>query len=155
VEVEDRMSLPALKIFADESECKQYFVDNYCNQEIFTHDGIRVKFHEDMFEHAFYIRTAKKWKAQKDYFATDRGEHIDWIKYVLQDPTIVLRQGYDKARKRYDNSRRVAFMAPNNYVVIILIDNKGAGRFVTAYLVDSEDVANKISGSPVWVKSTS
>ena len=148
------MSLPALKIFADESECKQYFVDNYCNQEIFTHDGIRVKFHEDMFEHAFYIRSATKWKAQKDHFSIDRGERIDWIKYVLQDPTIVPKQGYDKARKCYDNSRRVAFLAPNNYVVIIMIDNKGEARFVTASLVDHEDVANKISGSPIGVKST-
>jgi hypothetical protein len=118
------MGLPALKNFVNESECKQYFIDNYCNQEIFTHDGIRVKFQEDMFEHAFYVRKVKKWKAQKDHFATDRGERIDWIKYVLQDSTIIPRQGYDKARKRYDNSRRVAFLAPNNYVVIILIEIK-------------------------------
>lgn len=152
MEAEDRMSLPALKNFANELECKQYFVDNYCNQEIYTHDGIRVKFHEDMFEHIFCIRKEKTWKSKKDHFSIDRGERIDWIKYVLQDPTIIPRQGYDKARKRYDNSRRVAFLAPNNYVVIIKIDNKGEGRFVTAYLVDSADVASKISGSPVWIK---
>ena len=114
MEVKNKMSLPALRSFADEAECKNYFIDNYCNQTIYTHDGIKVKFHKDMFEHAFYVRTAKLWKAKKDHFATERGERIDWIKYILQDPTIVPRQGYDKAKKRYDNSRRVAFLDPNN-----------------------------------------
>lgn len=147
------MSLPALRNFANEAECKQYFIDNYCNAEISTHDGIKVKFHEDMFEHAFYIRVNKTWRSHKDHFSKERGERIDWIKYVLNDPTIIPRQGYDKAHKRYDNTRRVAFLAPNNYVVVILIDNQGEGRFVTAYLVDKPEVANKINSSPVWVKN--
>lgn len=38
-------------------------IDNYCNANIQTHDGITVKFFEDTFEHAFYTRTQKKWKA--------------------------------------------------------------------------------------------
>lgn len=146
------MSLPALKSFADEVECKKYYIDNYCHKDIHTYDGLKVKFHEDTFEHAFYIRTSKKWTAKKDHFSVERGERIDWIKHVLLDSSIIPRQGYDKARKKYDNSRRVAFLAPNNYVVIIMIDNKGEGRFVTAYLVDSDDVAKKIASSPVWTK---
>lgn len=146
------MSLPALRSFSSESECKKYFVDNYCNADIFTHDGIRVKFHESMFEHAFYVRTNKAWKARKDHYSVERGERIDWIKYVLNDPTIIPRQGYDKARKRNDNSRRVAFLTNQNYVVVIAIDNQGEGRFVTAFLVDRIDVANKILSNPIWVK---
>ena len=144
------MSLPALRHFSDEAECKKYFIENYCNAEISTHDGITVSFHADMFEHAFYIRAQKKWKSQKDHFSVDRGERIDWIKYVLNDPTIIPRQGYDKARKKSDNSRRVAFLTPNNYVVIIQLLGKKKARFVTAYLVDGPDVANKINSSPVW-----
>lgn len=155
MEVDNSMSLPALRNFADEAECKKYYIDNYCNKEICTHDGIKVKFHEDTFEHSFYIRAQKKWKSKKDHFSVERGERIDWIRYVLQDPTIIPRQGYDKAKKCFDNSRRVTFLAPNNYVVVIQIDNKGDGRFVTAFIVDSEEVANKIKGNPIWVKSTS
>ena len=147
------MSLPALRSFASEAECKQYFIDNYCNAEISTHDGIKVKFHEDMFEHAFYVRTTKSWEAKKDHFSTDRGERIDWIKDVLNDPTITPRQGYDKAKKRFDNSRRVAFLAPNNYVVIIQLIGNREARFVTAFIVDSTDVASKISANPVWNSS--
>lgn len=147
------MNLPALKKFASEAEYKQYFVNNYCNAEIYTHDGIKVKFHEDMFEHAFYVRTQKQWKSKKDHFSIDRGERIDWIKYVLKDPTIIPRQGYDKAKKRFDNSRRVTFLTPNNYVVIIQLVGKREARFVTAYIVDSIDIANKINAGPMWNNS--
>lgn len=70
------MSLPALRNFADEAECKKYYIDNYCNKEICTHDGIKVKFHEDTFEHSFYIRAQKKWKSKKDHFSVERGERI-------------------------------------------------------------------------------
>ena len=147
------MSLPALRNFANESDCKKYFIDNYCNVQISTHDGIIVKFHKDMFEHAFYVRSQKKWKSNKDHYSVDRGERIDWIKYVLNDSTIIPRQGYDKAKKGFDNSRRVAFLAPNNFVVVIQLIGKRRARFVTAYLVDSTDVANKIIASPIWNSS--
>ena len=83
----------------------------------------------------------------------ERGERIDWIKYVLNDSTITPRQGYDKAKKRFDNSRRVAFLTPNNYVVIIQLVGKREARFVTAFIVDSADVANKINANPVWNSS--
>ena len=59
----------------------------------------------------------------------------------------------DSAKKNYDNSRRVTFLAPNNYVVVIYINAKGEGKFVTAYLVDNQDTATKIASSPVWEKS--
>ncbi len=144
------MELPALKQFASEDECKKYYVDNYCNKEIYTYDGIRVKFHEDTFGHAFYTRAEKKWKAKKDHYSVERGERIDWIKCVLEDKNIVPRQGYDKAKRRYDNSRRVTFLAPNNYVVVIMLYGNRSAKFVTAYLVDSDVVAEKIKNSPRW-----
>ncbi len=147
------MSLPALRKFSSEAECKQYFVDNYCNAEIYTHDGIKVNFHSDMFEHAFYVRSQKKWEANKDHFSIDRGERIDWIKYVLNDPTIIARQGYDKAKNRFDNSRRITFLVQNNYAVIIQLVSKREGRFITAFIVDSLTVANKINANPIWNSS--
>lgn len=149
------MSLPELRKFADEQECKQYYIENYChNTEIKTFDGIRVKFYEETFEHAFYIRTRKSWSAPKDKYSEERGERIDWIKAILEDPDIAPRKGYDKAKKSYDNSRRVVFWAPNNYVVVIYINKKGEGKFVTAFLVDNQDTATKIANSPIWEKKT-
>lgn len=130
-------------------------MEHYCNNmDITTFDGIHVRFYEETFEHAFYVRTRKSWKAAKDKYSTERGERIDWIKAVLEDPSITPRKGYDKARKSYDNSRRVTFLAPNNYIVVIYINESGEGKFVTAYLVDNQDTADKIANSPIWEKST-
>lgn len=147
------MSLPPFRNFMDESECKQYYVANYCNKEITTFDGIRVKFFEDTFEHAFYVRTEKSWKSKKDHYSEERGKRIDWIKAVLEDSTIVPRQGYDHARRTHDNTRRVTFMSPNNYVVVIYINKKGEGKFVTAYIVDNADTAQKLNNAPIWIKN--
>jgi len=148
------MGLPELRKFTNEEECKEYYIEHYCNNtEIKTFDGICVRFYEETFEHAFYVRTRKSWKAPKDNYSIERGERIDWIKSVLEDPSIIPRKGYDSAKKNYDNSRRVTFLAPNNYVVVIYINAKGEGKFVTAYLVDNQDTANKIASSPVWEKS--
>lgn len=146
------MNLPALRNFLSEDDCRQYYINNYCKADIKTFDGIGVRFYEDTFEHAFYTRTQKNWKAPKDHFAAERGERIDWIKAILEDPTIVPRKGYDKARRSYDNSRRVTFLAPNNYVVVIYINNKGEGKFVTAYLVDNAITAQKLRNAPLWEK---
>ena len=71
-------------------------------------------------------------------------------RYVLLDSSIIPRQGYDKAKRSYDNSRRVTFLTPNNYVVVISIIKPGNAKFVTAYLVDNSDTASKLSSAPVW-----
>ena len=44
-------------------------------------------------------------------------------------------------------------MSPNNYVVVIYINKKGEGKFVTAYIVDNEDTAQKLNNAPVWIKN--
>lgn len=146
------MLLPPLLILSSEAEYKQYFIDNYCNKcPIITFDGLPVMFYPDMFEHAFYRRTRPNWRAPKDSVDKSRCERMLWIKAILEDNTIIPRQGYDKARRRYDNTSRVAFLAPNNYLVVIR--NAGMSwRFVTAYLVDNQEAANKILASPVWSK---
>lgn len=146
------MGLPTLKNFSSEAECKQYYIDNYCHAVIHTFDGIVVRFYEETFEHAFYTRTEKRWRAVKDHFAVERGERIDWIKAVLEDPSIIPRKGYDKAKRTYDNSRRVTFLSPNNYVVVIYINNNGEGKFITAFVVDNADTAQKLSKAPLWEK---
>lgn len=71
---------------------------------------------------------------------------------MLQDPKIVPRKGYDKAKNSYDNTRRVTFLTEENYLVVIFINKKGKGKFVTAYLVDNDAAAEKIRNSPQWEK---
>lgn len=144
------MSLPELLNLSTEEEYKNHFINEYCNKSpIATFDGLPVMFYPEMFEHSFYKRTRANWRAPKDQMDIDRCQRMPWIKAVLNDSTIVPRQGYDKARNRYDNDNRVTFLAPNNYVVVI----RKAGsnwRFVTAYLVDNAAAASKIQASPPW-----
>lgn len=144
------MNLPKLLILSSEEEYKNHFIAEYCKKSpIATFDGLPVMFYPEMFEHAFYKRTAPKWTAPKDRMDLDRCKRMPWIKEVLKDSSIVPRKGYDKARDRYDENNRVAFLSPENYLVVI----RKAGsvwRFVTAYLVDNEAAAKKIKDSPVW-----
>ena len=77
---------------------------------------------------------------------------MDWIKAVLEDPSIVPYQGYNKATGTYDGSRRVAFLTPENYLVVIREDGE-KWRFVTAYVVDNPSTASKILSSPIWKRA--
>jgi hypothetical protein len=147
------MGLPKLLKYQTEEEYRQHYIKNYCEAcPIYTYDNIPVMFYEDKFDHSFYKRTHQSWEAKKDRFSYERGERMDWIKYVLQDPNIIPRKGYDKAKKSYDNTRRVTFLSDENYLVVIFINKKGEGKFVTAYVVDNEEASNKIRNSPRWEK---
>lgn len=149
------MELPEFLELATEEEYKQHYIENYCSvSPINTHDGIPVMFYPETFEHAFYKRTMKSWKAPKDVFSKSRGKRLDWIKHVLQDPSIKPKKGYDKAKDTYDDTRRVAFLTEENYLVVIYINNKGEGKFVSAYVVDNDYAASKIRNSPDWEGTT-
>jgi len=148
------MAIPCLLTLPTEADYKQFFIDNYCTPSpISTWDCLPVMFYPDMFEHAFYKRRVKQWKAAKDCLDMDRCLRMSWIKDVLLDSTIIPRQGYDKATGKNDNSRRVALVSKEKYVVIIR-DDGTKWRFVTAYLVDNTDTYDKLMASPIWVRTT-
>ena len=145
------MALPDLIVYSTEEEYENHYIGNYCNASpIKTFDGIPVMFYPENFVHSFYNRTEKRWNAPKDKFSKERGERIDWIKCILQDPTIIPRKGYDKATNSYDNSRRVTFINDENYLVVIYINKRGIGKFITAYVIDNDSAAEKIRNSPLW-----
>ena len=56
--------------------------------------------------------------------------------------------GWDKKRKTYDNSWRVAIITPEDYVVIIMITGSKKAKFVTAYYADNSAI--KIRTAPIW-----
>lgn len=146
------MAIPDFLFLSTEDEYKQYFVDNYCaNSPLLTWDGLPVKFYPDMFEHAFYKRATKAWKAKKVCVDFERCKRMPWINEVLQDSTIIPRQGYDKERGKNDNSRRVALVSREKYVVVIRNEGR-TWRFVTAYIIDNIDTYNKLMNAPLWIK---
>lgn len=145
------MSLPRLLRYDSEEKYRQHYIENYCQPcPIYTFDNIPVMFYEDVFTHAFYKRTHKSRDAEKDCFCNERGERMDWIKHVLQDPDITHRKGYVQKNQSYVNNRRVTFLTEENYLVVIMINKKGVGKFMTAYVVDNEKAAEKIRNSPKW-----
>lgn len=127
---------------------RQTFIDVYCDhaKPIITFDQIRVKFYPNMFEHAFY-ESVNRAKGDKSQFSYTRAQRILWIKETLEDPTSDLRVGWEKSKKTYDRSRRVAIVQ-GNYVVIIWIQNPALASFITAYEADNS--IRKILQSPVW-----
>lgn len=141
------MNVPDLIALSSPEEYKKYYVEKYCKKDLVTFEGIKVKFYEDRFAHAFY-ESSDKSKGNKDIFSIERAKRIDWIEYALKNPKAELYVGWDKKRKKYDNSRRVALITPENYVVIIKIIGKNKGKFVTAYYADNS--AKKIRTAPIW-----
>ena len=128
-------------------EYKKYYIKKYCENDIITFDGIKVKFYENQFEHAFY-ESSNKVKKNKDVFSIERALRIDWIEYVLQNPNAELHLGWDRDKKKYNKDRRVAIISPENYVVVIRINDNKTAKFITAYYADNS--ANKIRNMPLW-----
>jgi hypothetical protein len=131
-------------------EYRQIFNELYCNSSnpINTFDKIKVKFYPDMFDHAFF-ESRNRIKGDKSIFSYNRAEKILWIKDALEDPTAILKVGWDKKNKTYTYYRRVAIVK-NNYVVIIWLKNEVAAKFITAY--EAYDSINLILSSPDWPK---
>ncbi len=134
-----------------ESQMRQIWADEYCNstKPIFTFDDILVAFYPNMFDHCFYESAHRKAK-DKSLISLNRLEKILWIKDTLQDPTAMLKQGWDRDKKKYVNDRRVAFVK-NNYIVIIRFTGIKKASFVTAYEIQEDENIKKIKNSPQWV----
>ena len=136
--------------FATKEQYKEYFIQRYCKREIYTFSGIKVKFYEDQFEHAFY-ESANHKKRDKSIFSIKRAERINWIEYVLKNEKAELYVGWNRDKKRYNANRRVSIISPENYVVILNIIDENEAKFITAYLADITTARN-IRKAPKWVK---
>ena len=74
----------------------------------------------------------------------------DWIEYVLTNPYAEIHVGWDRENKTYSKDRRVAIITPENYVVIIRLNNNGTAKYITSYLADTPRSAREILNSPMW-----
>lgn len=134
-----------------EDELRELWREEYCRKVINTFDGIRVKFYDSNFDHAFYETTQDKRNARKkdkkNQLSSVRLSRILWIKDVLQDPDADLYVGYESKSKTYNQNKRVA-VVKNNYTVIIELQKNGTATFVTAYVANES--IDKIKQSPKW-----
>lgn len=134
----------------NETELKQMWHDVYCAAStiISTLDSVIVKFYPSDFDHVFFESADRKFK-DKSILSLNRLEKMYWIKDVLTDTNALLKQGWDKKTKSYDNDRRVA-MVKGNYVVVIRFTGFEKARFVTAY--EMQENEDKVKNSPNWIK---
>jgi len=142
------LAYPPLVYYETVREYCLHYEHIYCTICVKTFDGISVRFRKKYFNHCFYESTMRN--QVKDAFSTERAERIDWIKAALEDPKAGLHVGWDKKKKRYDKSHRVA-LANGNYVVVIRLKPDKSAYFVTAYVADTMSTLKKIKGSPKWV----
>lgn len=134
-----------------EEELRELWRAEYCRRIIKTHDGIRVRFYDNNFDHAFYESSSRKRskEGKKDILSYVRLERMLWIKDVLADASADMYVGYNTAIKSYDKSRRVS-VVKGDYVVVIWLKNDEEATFITAYVADSS--IEKIIKSPRWKK---
>lgn len=125
-----------------EQEMRKLWKEEYCQAEIETFDGVKVKFYEDMFDHCFYESNNRKEK-DKTILSLNRLEKILWIKETLQDADAIFKKGWDTQDKKYYTDRRVAIVK-DNYVVIIRFTGLLKAKLVTAY--EKNDVENILKG---------
>lgn len=131
-----------------EAELREIWSKEYCEQTIITFDDIEVKFYSNMFDHCFYESANRKEK-DKSILSLNRLEKIYWIKDTLADPTSIRKQGWDRNKKTYNNSRRVN-LVKGNYIVVIRIYGNKKAKFVTAYEINNDNNLQKIKDSPDW-----
>ncbi len=147
------LDYPSFVHYDNQEEYREHFERIYCRGRAQTFDGILVRFRKSKFDHCFFEST--KRDGTKNQFSVKRAERIDWIKTALQDPDSERYIGWDKYKKRYDKSRRVAIVM-GNYVVVIQMKGAKKAEFITAYIADTtpakggESTIDKIRKSPEW-----
>ena len=158
-----------------EDQLRDLWRQEYCRQEIYTHDGVRVKFYDSNFDHAFYESSVRKQsghkQGHKDVLSPVRLSRMLWIKDALADGRIVpaghgegripellrryaaiggdavMYDGYESKKKKHNPNKRVS-VVKGNYVVVIELQKQGHATFITAYVADNS--IEKIKQSPKW-----
>lgn len=141
------MPYPSLLSLPKQEDYRKHFESKYCCGPIAAFDGISVRFRKRDFDHAFFESHSRT--AKKDTFSLQRAERMDWIAAALQDQASERYVGWDKAKKRYDRTRRVTVVM-SDYVVVIALKKGGYASFITAYVADSCRTLNLIRSGPVW-----
>lgn len=132
-----------------ELEYLEYFTENFCKQEIFTNDGIRIYFRRCHFYHAFFESV---W-TNKDTFSLARARRMPDVLPILQSPSAQCRCGWDRKTGSFSASKRVSFLTDPFVVVVLLKRNKKTGliqgEFITCYTATSRTY-QLILQNPRW-----
>ncbi len=144
--------MPPLLILATDADYRQHFETTCCGAVTTTHDGIRVYFKKEDFDHAFFespLRNGVKAKT----LSQARAQRMDWIAATLANPAAIRFKGWDKKKGRHDPTHCVSVVF-GDFVVVIRFSKKADGTlkasFKTCYEADNS--IGKIRQSPLWNK---
>lgn len=142
------MTHPLLEL-ADQAAYRAHYERTLCRGGIITHDGIRVFFGKETFDHAFFESSMRR--GEKDVFSTVRAERMEWVAAALADPSAARFQGWNSRTKQHDPTRRVTVIM-GDFVVVIALSSRRDGTlkatFMTCYRADNSIA--KIRSSPPW-----
>ncbi len=129
-----------------EDEFRDMWRSIYCRKVIRTFDGIRVKFYDSNFDHAFY-ESSDRHHSNKEVLSYRRLARILWIKDAIEDPNAEIHVGYTKNSKQ-GQKRRVT-LVKENYLVVIQLYKDNEANFITAFVGDEETIM-KVKADPFW-----
>ena len=141
--------MPPLLKLPDQAAYRAHYERTLCRGGIVTHDGIPVFFRKSEFGHAFFESSNRR--GANDVFSLDRAMRMDWIPVALADPNVPCFQGWNRKRRRYDPTRRVAVVTDDFVIVIGIRQTRGGvmkANFITCYCADNS--IGKIRKSPRW-----
>jgi hypothetical protein len=130
-----------------EEEFREMWRSHYCRRAIFTFDGIRVRFYDSNFDHAFYESSDRR-QANKDMLSRRRLSRILWIKDALEDPEAEIHVGY-LSKSLFQSGKRRVTLVKGNYVVVIQLYKDNEANFITAFVGDEEKI-KKVKSDPLW-----
>jgi len=141
------MTLPPLLLLPSERDYRSHFRESYSRgPEIVTLDGMKIKFHDNQFSHAFY-RTDRQSRRKTTTADYDRMKRMDWIRAIATSDTT------DVYRRTMPNGhiRRIMIDPLSCYAVVCeqLTTNPEAAVFITAYL-PGVGALEKMRANPEW-----
>lgn len=116
------------------------------------HDGSRVLFFADQFDHAFYTSSNRsRYPDKKDIIALERVQRINWIKPVIEGKVTktACYQFFD-----YNTKRTKRFYLVPEYFYVVWLEPRMAGgwKFATAYKATIDNLRRYCKGGvKIWV----
>jgi hypothetical protein len=131
----------------DEHSYRERFNEEYVNYSpLVMHDGMRVMFYPEMFDHAFFQDTDRGGRRIPPVFSLERAERLLWIQGCLTDPSL---PSYRRVMANGE-VRRLILVESEQYLVVLRGVRGLTARFLTAYVADASGTVAKIKANPIW-----
>lgn len=136
----------------NEAAYRQHYIDTLTRRPALLRldtASVPVYFERANFDHAFFESSDRR--GSKDVFSLTRARRMDDIRPALLNSAADRRVGWDRSKKRYDDTHCVTVCVADFVVIIRLglkTDGTMKGKFVTCYVADTS--IGKILRAPRW-----